>query len=104
MISNSVRLRLNEATGLSFDENGVFIPFHQIPTQKSFKLKVAMEDLETLTEGLRNTQVKIDEITYQIETLKNKAANLFSALKDLKQTYKILYYTVIKYKIIVDSL
>lgn len=104
MISNSVRLRLNEATGLSFDANGVFIPFHQIPTQKSFKLKVAMEDLQTLTEGLHRTRIKIDEVTYQIETLKNKAGNLLSALKDLKQVYRILYYTVNKYKTIVDSL
>lgn len=104
MLSNSVRLRLNEATGLSFDEHGVFIPFHQIPAQKSFKLKVAMEDLQTLTEGLHRTRIKIDEVTYQIETLKNKAVSLISVLKDLKQVYRILYYTVNKYKTIVDSL
>ena len=104
MISNSVRLRLNEATGLSFDENGVFIPFHQIPSQRSFKLKVACEDLQTLTEGLSSVKVRIDEVTYKIETLKQKSTHLTKLLKDLKDTYRILYYTIKKYKIIADSL
>ena len=104
MTGNSVSLRLNARTGLTFDKDGVFVPFHQLASVRSFKLKAANEDLNTIEQAMKDIMNEIDIITTMSNKLPQASAIYKIKIASLKEEFNTLYTTFNKYKKIKDSL
>lgn len=96
--------RLNKRTGLTFDSDGVYVPFHQLVSGRSFKTLVANEDLSTLVQSMKDIMFEIDVLTIKINQDSRPDAIKKFKLKELKEEFVILYHTSNKYKVMKNNL
>ncbi len=100
---DSVSLRLNKATGLFFDQDGVLVPESQFASTERSKDKMLLQERERIGAAMQDLRVEIDLLL----TRKHSGMDVADELNEAKILYKKLssslthltnYQTALSYK------